>query len=572
MKITKLVLLVAALTFVFVGCKGKPFKVEEGLEADKVPEEGEQLSLTALKLIQLDGGEVDLLALDIIFPFPLRPKYIEATYSAPIADCDALKEKISLVKDTTPITDINIACPGEDKLQIAFTKNLLPKTEYKLSIKDAEKEITLKTMTLGDVNGDGEPDIVAGKPSYDRIRGAVRAFSGKELAAIGSATPIGPIIQLEEPADNDQFGWSVKVADINGDGFADIAVGIPGKDRRKGAVAIYSGEELVINKLTRIGPLISEPGLTDMASFGSSLAVADLNDDGALDIIAGAPGVNDGAGMFYIYSGSELLADKQTRIAESVIVDMIAANFGAALAVANDMNNDGISEIIVGAPNYENKGAVFVYNGKELAAGRLIKDSIFSDIEGAMFGFSVAGGGDFNGDNVPDVVVGSPEYNSSHGRFDIYSGADMSPIMHFSPPGSARQQFGYAVAVLDDISGDGESEVVVGAPLFDEAPPFDKEKGAVGAFGISEMRFLGEIKFSAEGAQFGSSLAPAGDINGDGYPDIIVGAHLHFSKKGAVGVYSGKELAENNVVRIGPLITSADENAQFGFSVAGGGK
>ena len=568
MKITKLVLLLAALTFVFVGCKGKPFKTEEELETDKVPGEEEQISLTALKLIQLDDGEVDLFA-EERGPFPLRPKYIEATYSAPIADCDALKENISLVKDTTPITDINISCTEEGKLQIAFTKNLLPKTEYKLSIKDAEKEITLKTMTLGDVNGDGRADFAVGEPRYNNKRGAVRVFSGKELAAdSGTVKQIGPLMQIEEPADNDFFGFSLAMDDINEDGAADIIVGIRGRDSEKGAVAVYSGKELAANNLKLMGPLIKNEGFTGGEKLGYSIVATDLTGDGVMEIVTGAPGKFAGDGWVYAYDGAEFLAGGVKILNEEPeILDIPGtANFGSSLAIAGDINNDGIDDIIVGVPRYNGRGAVVILSGKAGLLRMIGEEPLTIDHIDSMFGASVASGGDFNGDNIPDILVGAPGYNSYHGEVFVYNGADLRVIGYIYSFGSAAESFGSAVAIVDDFNGDGVSDIVVGAPFADSS------RGRAYAFSAVGSAQIAFIPSESDGAFLGCTVANAGDINEDGVSDVIVGARGYDSKKGAVSVYDGKELAQHRAVRIGPLITVDDGEAQFGFSVAGGGQ
>jgi concanavalin A-like lectin/glucanase superfamily protein/FG-GAP repeat protein/Big-like domain-containing protein len=411
--------------------------------------------------------------------------------------------------------------------------------------------------TAGDVNGDGYSDVIVGARFYDNGQ----AEEGRAFVYLGSAS--GLASSPAWTAESDQalalFGHSVATAgDVNGDGYGDVIIGADGYDNgqtNEGRAFVYLGSA---SGLATSAAWTAESNQAS-AGFGASVATAgDVNGDGYSEVIIGAylysnPGQPE-EGRAFAYMGSASgLASSYAWTAES---DQAGAYFGYSVATAGDVNRDGYSDVIVGAPQYDggqtDEGVAFVYHG---SASGLDTDPVWSaerDQAFANFGYSVAPAGDVNGDGYGDVIVGAYQYDggqTDEGGAFVYLGT--VETLHAGPAWTvesdqAGAQFGLSVATAGDVNGDGYSDVIVGAPLYDN--------GAFLTDGGRAFVYLGATSgpasspaWTAEsnqfaGAQFGNSVATAGDVNGDGYSDVIVGAYLYDggqTDEGRVFVYYG---------------------------------
>ena len=193
---------------------------------------------------------------------------------------------------------------------------------------------------VGDVNGDGVPDLAVGQPHLDRVV----ICSGADGTRLHT-------LRAPSPQPFARFGAALAgVGDVNDDGVPDLAVGAPGQDVEdrddEGAVLIFSGADG-----TRLRTLRA-PSPQPFANFGAALAgVGDVNDDGVPDLAVGAPNqaVEDdrGAGAVLIFSGADGTRLRTLRAPRP----QPFANFGAALAGVGDVNDDGVPDLAVGAPN-----------------------------------------------------------------------------------------------------------------------------------------------------------------------------------------------------------------------------
>ncbi len=192
--------------------------------------------------------------------------------------------------------------------------------------------------------------------------------------------------------------------------------------------------------------------------------------------------------------------------------------------------------------------------------------------EGAFFGVSVSKAGDVNGDGYGDVIVGAPYYDNGEideGRVFVYYGssAGLSGIPDWSAESNqARAAFGIPVAVAGDVNGDGFSDVLVGASFFDNG---EINEGRVFVFHGGPAGLTQDPAWVAEGdaefSYFGWAATTAGDVNGDGFSDVIVGAYGDNSFTGKAFVYHGTQTGLNSEPNW--TFVGTDPNDHFGRMV-----
>jgi hypothetical protein len=193
--------------------------------------------------------------------------------------------------------------------------------------------------------------------------------------------------------------------------------------------------------------------------------------------------------------------------------------------------------VIVGARFFDNgetdEGRVFVYHGSATGLSTSANWTAESNQAFANFGFSVSSAGDVNGDGFSDVIVGARLFDNGEtdeGRAFVYHGSatGLSTSANWTAESNqGNAQFGYSVSWAGDVNGDGFSDVIVGAPLFDSP---EANEGRAFVYHGSATGLSTTPNWTAESnqafAQFGNSVASAGDVNGDGFSDVIVGAWL----------------------------------------------
>ncbi len=275
--------------------------------------------------------------------------------------------------------------------------------------------------------------------------------------------------------------------------------------------------------------------------LGTSVASCDVNNDGFGDVIVGAPGYGaNNRGRVYVYNGSA----RGLELASPQIFDGENDNdfFGAVVACAGDVNNDGFDDVLVGASAYSaNKGRVYLYKGS--AAGLTLMQTIDGTSAGERFGYSLACAGDVNGDGFDDVVVGAP-YNSDNsvnsGKVYYYNGSatGLDATRCMSTTGfAASDLLGYAVSSAGDINADGYDDILIGSPGYNGGTYTGLLCVCLG--NASGPMYVGAIAGSAVGIAFGSAVSPAGDVNGDGFDDVMVSAVSYSGDAGAVYIYNG---------------------------------
>lgn len=246
---------------------------------------------------------------------------------------------------------------------------------------------------------------------------------------------------------------------------------------------------IVVNDRNAIYPVTIDPLSTTEnwtaesnqadAWFGNSVASAgDVNGDGFSDVIVGAYQFGNGqtgeGRAFVYYGGPGTLSANAIWTAES---DQIDAQFGNSVASAGDVNGDGFSDVIIGSGNFDNgevdEGRAFVYHGSASGLSATANWTAESNQANALFGFFVGSAGDVNGDGFSDVIIGANQFDnpeSNEGRAFVYHGSasGLSATANWTAESNqADAQFGYSVASAGDVNGDGYSDVIVGAYFFD---------------------------------------------------------------------------------------------------------
>ncbi|MBS1509678.1 MAG: FG-GAP repeat protein [Bacteroidetes bacterium] len=449
----------------------------------------------------------------------------------------------------------------------------------------------LSAASAGDVNGDGYSDVIIGAPSYDNGQ----AGEGVAFIYHGSATGMSTTYAalLESNQANANFGVSVSGAgDVNGDGYNDVIVGADAYDNtqtNEGAAFVFHGS--VAGVSTTYSTLIVS-GQAD-ARLGFSVAGAgDVNGDGYSDVIVGAkwydnPQVDEGAAFVYHGSASGI-SNVYTTMMES---NQAGASLGYSVAGAGDVNGDGYSDVVVGAYLYTNgqtnEGAAFVYHGSAAGISSTYTTMVESNQANADEGISVSTAGDVNGDGYSDIIVGAYLYDNGQtdeGVAYIYQGSAAgisSAYLTLLEVNQATASFGYSVACAGDVNGDGYSDVIVGAPLFDD--PQTDEGAAFLFYGSStgvSTTIKAQLESNQAGANLGWSVASAGDVNGDGYSDVVTGAPSYANGQafeGAAYVYHGASdgvsttavvmsPVSQNLAAIGNCVASAGDVNSDGYS------
>ena len=424
------------------------------------------------------------------------------------------------------------------------------------------------SVSSGDFNGDGYSDLIAGAYQYDNL------FNNEGAAFVWYGSASGPGAE-GNPSNADWrnfggqitafYGVSVSTAgDVNNDSYSDLIVGASFYDNgenNEGRAFFYQGSATGLAPV----PLWNVEAQQDRTDFGSVVTAAGyVNGDSYADVIVGAPLYDNGntdEGLVFVYYGSASgLSGAYSWKAEG---ERDSAQFGYDVGTAGDVNHDGYSDIIIGAKKYSNgesnEGKIFVWFGSAAGPGpdgtpSNADWSYESNSAGAFLGQSVASAGDVNGDGYSDVIAGANNFTNgqaNEGKVFVFFGS--SAGLSYSPDWTAESDqasalFGATCATAGDVNGDGYSDILVGANLYDNGNT--NEGGAFlwlgGPGGLGANGTPSNADWSAEtnqdNARMGTSARTAGDVNGDGYSDIITGARLYdntFTDEGAAFVWYG---------------------------------
>ena len=449
--------------------------------------------------------------------------------------------------------------------------------------------------SVGDINGDGIDDFAIGAIHAD-YNG--RSNSGSTYIVYGNEEGFDANIDLSTLNIRDGFridgesaydssGVSISGAgDVNGDGYDDIIIGAYAADpngSNSGSTYVVFGKDGDFASNIDLSNLTSSAGIringeSAYDQSGRSVSSGDVNGDGYDDIIIGAyaadpNGSNSGSTHVIFGDDNGFASDiNLSDIArgdgsDGFRLDGERANDRSGRSVSSgDVNGDGYDDIIIGAywadPNQNKSGSTYVVFGKENGFDATMNLSeldggdgfrINGERAGDFSGKSVSSAGDVNGDGYDDIIIGAYGADSNGSRsgssyvvFGKASGFDATIELSAIATGNGSAGFrldgenrddesGYFISSAGDFNGDGYDDIIIGAWDADRNGSnsgssyvvFGKAGGFSGTIELSELDGRGGFRLDGEGAdeQSGFSIASAGDVNHDGYDDLIIGSH-----------------------------------------------
>ena len=474
-------------------------------------------------------------------------------------------------------------------------------TGFRLSGGGTDDLSGVSVSDAGDVNGDGFDDVIIGAReafSHEVRSGASYVVFGKaggfaanlDLSALDGTNGF----KLSGAAPDDRFGGAVSGAgDVNGDGFGDVIIGAYGADPNgfsSGASYVVFGKASGFAANVDVSALDGTNGfkLSGVAagSFsGRSVSGAgDFNGDGFGDLLIGAPGVSpngleSGATYVVFGKGSGFVANLELSVLDETsgfkINGMASRDrLGASVSAAGDVNGDGFGDLLIGASLARYYGAAYVIFGK--ASGSTVTLDL-SELDGTngfkltgvdadVIGQSVSGAGDVNGDGFADLISGflrsGPNRSVTSGGYVVFGKASgfvanfnastLDGANGFILSGAAARTYpGNSVSSAGDVNGDGFDDVLIGTSASDPSGErlsyvvFGKGRDFARQVDLSTLDGNNGIKFGVPAADdtFGGAVSAAGDVNGDGVDDLLIGtpgADFNGAHSGASYVVFGK--------------------------------
>jgi hypothetical protein len=486
-------------------------------------------------------------------------------------DCDDDDPTVYPGRWDDPHDDVDSDCEGHDSagLQFAFAT---------FSGRDFFSLSGRSTASVGDIDGDGRPEILVGAANEDQSRGHSYLFLSGDVQAGGDFRWQDAHAVLGGETPGSQSGRTVASAgDVDGDGRGDVLIGAHSADDAAGVAYLVLGSALLAGGTIPLADAhASFHGAAPFDHLGAAAASAgDVDGDGRSDVLVGAYGDDAGAedaGAVGLFLASSLAAGGARRLADAD-ARFLGASAGDALgrtvASLGDIDGDGRADLLLGALGHDaggaDAGAAVVFLGSALAGGGVFgaddaRATLVGEEAGDGVGYALAGAGDVDGDGRGDALLSGYRSDRSGpnagvtyivfgerlgagGTIDLRD-ADVTLL------GETRHDndlSGWSVAGAGDVDGDGLADVLIGA-MWNDDGGYNAGKaylalgrtlaaGGVFPLGRADAAFVGPNTETTEDVPFrhdqsGEGVAAAGDVNGDGFDDLLVGAPDHLGGRG----------------------------------------
>ncbi len=398
--------------------------------------------------------------------------------------------------------------------------------------------------SVGDIDGDGHGDLVVGAPGYGGGTGRAYLLYGPHSAG---SVALSSADTLESAGSVDALGFSVAGADLDRDGIANLAFGVPGYAVQQGYVFLMEGAP---SSGAAVADSYDAALAGDLSGDQAGWFVAvggDLDDDGVDDWLIGAPYADDGYtdnGTAYLVSGT---ITGTATLGDAAFAELNAwsnsSYTGMAMAGLGDVDGDGFDDLLVGASRAENGstrvGGAFLVHGPisgdimlSLTLGT--HTAVYGTGTNAYAGWSVAGPGDVDADGYADLLVGAPNepvdttYRGLAGL--VYGGSTVASTAIDSAPttfeGAAGDKAGWTVGSPGDLDGDGSPDLAIGALFADDGAT---DAGAIyllvgPSAAAYDASFADGVLVGARANAAAGYALSSGDLDGDTHPDLLIGS------------------------------------------------